>query len=112
MAHLAFPQNFARRRGGFLLVPVALLSALALFAGTFIAYVLWPSWPGAPAPLDAPTLPITIEGVLFEVPPGAIRAAVQRHPGPHERIDLAFLWPSLTRSEERRVGKECRSRWP
>jgi hypothetical protein len=21
---------------------------------------------------------------------------VQRHPGPHERIDLAFLWPSLT----------------
>jgi hypothetical protein len=21
---------------------------------------------------------------------------VQRHPGPHQRIDLAFLWPSLT----------------
>jgi hypothetical protein len=33
--------------------------------------------------------------VLFEVPPGAIRATVERHPGPHERIDLAFLWPSL-----------------
>jgi hypothetical protein len=33
--------------------------------------------------------------VLFEVPPAAIRAAVQRHPGPHERVDLAFLWPSL-----------------
>ena len=96
MAHLAFPQYIGRKRGGFLLLPSALLLALALFAGTFVAYVLWPTWPGAPASLGAPTLPITIEGVLFEVPPGAIRAAVQRHPGPHERIDLAFQWPSLT----------------
>lgn len=96
MAHLAFPQNMARKRRGFLLPPFALLLALALFAGSFIAYVLWPTWPGAPAPLNAPTLPITVAAVLFEVPPGAIRAAVQRHPGPHERIDLAFEWPSLT----------------
>jgi len=95
MAHLAFPQNIARKRGGFLLLPFALLLALALFTVTFVGYVLWPTWPGARAPLDAPTLPITIEGVLFEVPPAAIRTAVQRHPGPHERIDLAFLWPSL-----------------
>jgi len=29
------------------------------------------------------------------VPPGAIRATVERHSGAHERIDLAFLWPSL-----------------
>jgi hypothetical protein len=96
MAHLAFPRNIARKRRGFLLPPFALLLALALFAGSFVAYVLWPTWPDAPAPLNAPTLPITIEGVLFEVPAGAIRAAVQRHPGPHERIDLAFAWPSLT----------------
>jgi hypothetical protein len=96
MAHLAFPQKITRKRGGFSLLPLALLLALALFAGTFVAYALWPTWPGAPAPLDAPSLPITIDGVLFEVPPGAIRAAVQRHPGPHERIDLAFQWPSLT----------------
>ena len=96
MAHLAIQQNIRRKRGGFLLLPFALLFALALFAVTFVAYVLWPAWPGAPAPLDAPTLPITVEGVLFEVPPRAIRAAVQRHPGPHERIDLAFQWPSLT----------------
>jgi hypothetical protein len=34
-------------------------------------------------------------GALFNVPPAAIRAAVQRHPGAHERIDLVFLWPSL-----------------
>lgn len=96
MAHLTFPQNIARKRRGYLLPPFALLLALALFGGSFIAYVLWPTWPDTPAPMNAPPLPITIEGVLFEVPPGAIRAAVQRHPGPHERIDLAFLWPSLT----------------
>jgi hypothetical protein len=96
MVHLAFPQNIARKRGGFLLLPLVLLLALALFAVIFVAYALWPTWPCTPAPLDAPSLPITIEGVLFEVPPAAIRAAVQRHPGPHERIDLAFLWPALT----------------
>jgi hypothetical protein len=96
MAHLAFPQNIARKRRGFLLAPFALLLAFALFGGGFVAYVLWPTWPGVPAPLDAPTLPITVAGVLFEVPPRAIRTAVQRHPGPHERIDLAFEWPSLT----------------
>ena len=47
-------------------------------------------------PLDAPAIPITVANVLFDVPPAAIRAAVQRHPGPHERVDLAFIWPSLT----------------
>ncbi len=67
----------------------------------------WP-WPQASSPtccgrpgralrsaLDAPALPITVAGVLFQVPPAAIRATVQRHAGPQERIDLAFLWPSL-----------------
>jgi hypothetical protein len=38
---------------------------------------------------------VTVAGTLFNVPPAAIRAAVQRHPGAHERIDLVFLWPSL-----------------
>ena len=31
----------------------------------------------------------------FNVPPAAIRVSVQRRPGAHERVDLAFLWPSL-----------------
>jgi hypothetical protein len=44
---------------------------------------------------DAPALPITVGGVIFNVPPAAIRAPVQRHAGTQERIDLAFLWPSL-----------------
>ena len=58
--------------------------------GTFVSYVLWPTWPSTPTPLDAPAIPITVAGVLFDVPPAAIRAAVQRHPGQQERIDLAF----------------------
>src|SRR5204863_4899926 len=41
------------------------------------------------------SLPITIAGVAFNVPPAAMRVPVQRRPGAHERVDLAFLWPSL-----------------
>ncbi len=63
--------------------------------GTFVSYVLWPTWPKAAAPLNAPAVPVTVAGVLFNIPPASIRAAVQRHPGAHERIDLVFLWPSL-----------------
>jgi len=95
MAQVAYPQKTRRRRTGLPLLPLALLLALALLGGSFVAYALWPTWSAAPVALDAPALPITIEGVLFEVPPGAIRAAVERHAGAHERIDLAFLWPSL-----------------
>lgn len=65
-------------------------------AAAFISYILWPTWPKSDIPLDAPAVPVTVAGVLFNVPPAAIRAAVQRLPGAHERIDLMFLWPSLT----------------
>ncbi len=41
------------------------------------------------------TLPITVGGVLFNVPPASIRVSMQRRPGALERLDLAFLWPSL-----------------
>lgn len=86
------------RRGarGFTVLPLSFLIVPLIAAGCFVAYVLWPSWPSAPGAPDAPALPITIAGALFEIPPAAIRAAVQRHPGPHERVDLAFEWPSLT----------------
>ena len=65
-------------------------------AGIFVSFVLWPTWPSGPIPLNAPALPVTVANVLFDIPPAAIRAAVQRHAGPAERIDLAFMWPSLT----------------
>ncbi|MBV1698695.1 MAG: hypothetical protein KGQ47_10130 [Hyphomicrobiales bacterium] len=64
-------------------------------AATFVSYILWPTWPEKPVPLDAPSIPVTVAGVLFDVPPAAVRVPVQRHPGEHERIDLMFLWPSL-----------------
>jgi hypothetical protein len=96
-AHIAYPQKVRRNRAraGVPLLSLALLLGLAAFGVSFVAYVLWPTWSGAPVALDAPAIPITIEGVLFEVPPSAIRAAMERHPGSHERIDLTFLWPSL-----------------
>jgi hypothetical protein len=80
--------------GNLLLPPVLLLMALTL-AVAYVVYVLWPRWPATLVALDAPELPITIGGVAFNVPPAAVRVAVQRRPGAHERIDLAFMWPSL-----------------
>jgi len=74
-------------------ISVAVLAAAAV---SFVSYLLWPTWPKPSAPLDAPAIPVTVAGVLFNLPPAAIRVQVQRHPGAHERIDLMFLWPSLT----------------
>lgn len=78
------------------MLPVSFLGLLVAGAGIFVAFALWPTWPGAPIPLDAPAIPTTVAGVLFDVPPAAIRATIQRHAGPQDRIDLAFQWPSLT----------------
>jgi hypothetical protein len=78
-----------------LLLPLAAVCLLGLAALAFVAYVLWPRWPGAVVSPDAPAIPITIAGVAFNVPPAAIRMAMQRRPGAHERVDLVFVWPSL-----------------
>jgi hypothetical protein len=91
----ALPRPKARRKtGGFFVLPLVVV-LVAAGVGAFVAYMLWPTWPNAPIAVDAPAIPITVAGVLFNVPPAAIRAKVLRHPGTHERIDLAFLWPSL-----------------
>jgi hypothetical protein len=84
------------KAGSFLMMPLALLVLLGIAAGTLVSYLLWPTWNSAAVALGAPEMPITVAGVLFDVPSASIRAAVQRQPGPHERIDLVFLWPSLT----------------
>jgi hypothetical protein len=83
------------RRPGSLRVPLVASLALVLAAVAFVALVLWPRWPGAAAP-NAPALPITVAGELFNVPPAAIRQPLQQRAGPQERLDLAFLWPSLS----------------
>ena len=77
-------------------LPFLGLVLLAAAAGGIVSYLLWPTFPNTPADLDAPSIPVTIGGVLFNVPPRAIREKVQRHPGQQERIDLAFDWPSLS----------------
>jgi hypothetical protein len=94
-AHVLPQRNVRRNARGRLMLPFAGLASLVFAAGIVVSYMLWPTWPSRTTPLDAPAIPITVANVLFDVPPAAIRAAVQRHPGPHERVDLAFLWPSL-----------------
>jgi hypothetical protein len=76
--------------------PLLLLAAVMVVAATYVAYVLWPRWPESQVTLDAPSLPIIVAGVYFDIEPAAIRMPVQRRPGTQERVDLAYLWPSLT----------------
>jgi hypothetical protein len=77
-----------------LLLTLLVLISLGVTALGFVAYALWPRWPDAPAAADAPSLPITVAGVPFNVPPQALRIAAQRTPGAQARVDLVFLWPS------------------
>ena len=78
-----------------LLFALVTLVALIVGAAALVAAMLWPRWPGATVTADAPALPITVGGVLFNVPPAAVRMPMQRHSGAQERLDLSFLWPSL-----------------
>src|SRR5438477_2479715 len=91
------PANTAKKRSASagLMFALVTLVALIVLAAAFVALVLWPRWPGAMVAPDAPALPITVGGVLFNLPPAALRVPMQRHPGAQERVDLAFLWPSL-----------------
>lgn len=86
-----------KRRGASagLLFALAALVVMIVLAAAFVALVLWPRWPGAAVAPDAPALPVTVGGVLFNVPPAAIRVPMQRRAGAQERLDLAYLWPSL-----------------
>jgi hypothetical protein len=77
-----------------LLLKLAMGAVVLLLAGCPVAYILWPRFPD-PVALDAPALPITVGRLALNIKPAAIRIPVQRHPGAHERVDLAFLWPSL-----------------
>jgi hypothetical protein len=94
-AHTLPRHNAVRRGRHRLTLSLTVLSLFVVGAGVFVAFALWPTWPGAATPLEAPAIPTTVAGVLFDVPPAAIRNAVQRHTGPNDRLDLAFMWPSL-----------------
>jgi hypothetical protein len=97
MATLAKDLGSVRRqRQGLLLLPLAIFAALTFLAFGYVAHILWPRWPEAPISADAPALPIVVAGVLFNVPPAAIRVPLQRRAGAQERLDLVYLWPLLT----------------
>jgi hypothetical protein len=93
----ALPRAKTRRcKTAVLTRPFLLLVLIVAAAAGCVSYLLWPTWPSDPPALDVPALPVTVGGVLFEVPPAAIRAKLQRHAGQHERIDLVFSWPELS----------------
>lgn len=93
----SWQQRRGRDRGFSLLgFPTLVFLAATLAAGLYVAYVLWPRWPGTAVTLDAPTLPITIAGETFNIEPAAIRQQIQRKPGTQDRVDLTYRWPSLT----------------
>jgi hypothetical protein len=93
--HRRPPHLHARRPRGLPAPPLIVIATLVLGAMGYIGSVLWPSWPEPPLAANAPSMPITVGGVVFNLPPAAIRVAMQRQPGAHGRVDLAFLWPSL-----------------
>jgi len=81
------------------IIAILLGFGIAGIAGAPVAYMLWPR-SQAIAP-DAPSVPISVGGMAFNVPPAAIRFRVQRRPGAQARIDLAFMWPSLSPPDSR-----------
>ena len=78
-----------------LALPAVLFLAALSIAVAFVAYVLWPRWPGEAVAVNAPSVPISVAGVVFSIPPAAIRNPIARKPGTQDRIDLVYLWPSL-----------------
>jgi hypothetical protein len=98
MTLLSSAQDRARRwrkprRGD--LIPMAVSGVIVTAAVALVAYLLWPTW-GSDASKDPGRLPVSVGATLFNVPAHAFRMKVQKHSGPQERIDLSFLYPSLT----------------
>jgi hypothetical protein len=92
--HISHSDRRAARH--LLALPAALFAGVIALAACYIAHVLWPRWPSGPVALDAPSIPVIVAGTTFNIPPAAIRQSVQRKPGTQQRIDVAYLWPSLT----------------
>ncbi len=92
------------RRVGVSTLVVAVFAGAATLAAGSIAYLLEPRWPEPVAAIDAPPLPIVVAGVVFNIPPAAIRSSVQRRAGQQERIDLAYQWPDLIPPDSHAAG--------
>ena len=97
MTLLSTAQHFARasrRNPRAHLAPIVIAAVLTAGAIALVAYLLWPTWGTDPARGPA-RIPVSVGGTLFNVPSAAIRRKIQRHSGPQERVDLAFVFPSL-----------------
>ena len=71
-----------------------------------VGYLLWPTWRNAPVG-EPDRIPVSVGGTVFNVPAHAFRMKVQKHPGPQDRVDLAFVYPSLTAPDgPRRVSAD------
>jgi hypothetical protein len=87
-------------------------AALAGAAIMVVSYLLWPTWQQAGASTPD-RLPVDVGGTLFNVPMQAFRVKVQKHSGQQDRVDLAFLYPSLTPPEKpRHVSADTIERGP
>jgi hypothetical protein len=98
IAHYPASRRRASKRrphAGPLAGPVAVFAVACLIAAVYVAYVLWPRWPDAPVARDAPSIPITVGGTVFNIEPAAVRIPSQRNAGSQSRVDVAYLWPSL-----------------
>ncbi len=88
------PRPSTRRAKRSLLAPFFVMGGIGAAAVSVVTYLLWPTW-GLEKASDPSRLPISIGNTLFNVPTKAIRVKVQKRTGPQERIDLAFVYPSL-----------------
>ncbi|HEX5507091.1 MAG TPA: hypothetical protein VFX37_01155 [Pseudolabrys sp.] len=99
MAHISHAGHPHHRRAsrsrGLLGPPLLLFVTVTVIAAGYVCYVLWPRWPSAQIPANAPAMPIVIGGVTFNIEPAAIRMAIERRSGTQARVDLSYLWPSL-----------------
>jgi hypothetical protein len=77
------------------IVPLAASCLIGASALVAIVYLLWPTWTLQTAD-DPDRLPVVIGDTLFNVPTKSIRVKLQKRTGPQERVDLAFMYPSLT----------------
>ena len=92
------PRRTGRHQRRHHVVPLIASCVIGACALAAIVYLLWPTWTFETAG-DPDRLPVTIGNTLFNVPTKSIRVKLQKRTGPQERVDLAFMYPSLTPPE-------------
>ncbi|HEY0219985.1 MAG TPA: hypothetical protein VGC26_09525 [Afipia sp.] len=87
-----------RRKRHHHLIPLVTSCVIGASALAAIVWLLWPTWTFEIAG-DPDRLPMMIGDTLFNVPTKSVRVKLQKRTGPQERVDLAFVYPSLTPPE-------------